>query len=268
MSARHAGLVMLIVAIAACSGCGNSSASANTGASGSLTVYAAASLKAAVAKAADEYAAEHTEATLTLSTDSSSALETKIEQGAPADVFLSADLTNPRKLVDLGLAAGDVVNFADNSLAVIVPRGNPAGIRSPADLAKSGVKVIAAGEAVPITMYASELAVNLASRPGYPADFARRYSQNIVSKEDNVAAVVSKIELGEGDAAIVYASDAKASAKVLTLDVPPYANVDVTYGGVVLKSSTNRDAAKTFLSWLAGSEGQAVLASFGFRPPS
>jgi molybdate transport system substrate-binding protein len=266
VNARQAVLVLLIVAVAACSGGGNSSASSRAGKT--LTVYAAASLKAAVAKAADEYAAGHPGATFTMSTDSSSALETKIEQGAPADVFLSADLTNPRKLVDLGLASGDVVNFARNSLIVIVPRDNPAGIRSPADLARTGVKVIAAGDTVPITAYASELAVNLGSKPGYPADFARRYSHNIVSKEDNVAAVVSKIELGEGDAAIVYASDAKASAKVSTVVVPAYANVDVTYGGVVIRASANGDAARAFLAWLTGPQGQSILASFGFRPGS
>jgi molybdate transport system substrate-binding protein len=264
VNARQAVLVLLIVAVAACSGGGNS---ASSGAGNSLTVYAAASLKVAVAKAADEYATGHPGATFTMSTDSSSALETKIEQGAPADVFLSADLTNPRKLVELGLASGDVVNFARNSLIVIVPRGNPAGIRSPADLAKTGIKVIAAGDTVPITAYASELAVNLGSKPGYPADFARRYSHNIVSKEDSVAAVVSKIELGEGDAAIVYASDAKASAKVSTVEVPAYANVDVTYGGVAIRASASGDAARAFLAWLAGPEGQSILASFGFLPP-
>ena len=91
------------------------------------------------------YEAANPGTTLTVSTDSSAALETKIEQGAPADVFLSADTTNPQKLVDGGFASGDVTPFAGNALTIIVPGDNPAGIRTPADLAKPGVKIVAAG---------------------------------------------------------------------------------------------------------------------------
>jgi molybdate transport system substrate-binding protein len=151
---------------------------------------------------------------------------------------------------------------------VIVPTANPAGIQTPADLAKSGVKVIAAGDAVPITRYANQLVANLVRQPGYPADFVAAYTANIVSKEDNVAAVVAKIELGEGDAAIVYVTDAKGSSKVTPVTVPPAANVPATYAGVVVKASANMASAQAFLTWLAGPDGQAILASFGFLPPS
>ena len=175
--------------------------------------------------------------TITISTDSSSTLETQIEQGAPADVFLSADTTNPAKLVTKGLNAGDPVKFAGNLLTVIVPTANPAGITSPADLAKTGVKVIGAGATVPITKYATMLVANLAKEAGYPAGFVAAYNANVVSQEDNVAAVVSKIELGEGDAAIVYVTDAKTSTKVTTITVPADANVPATYAGVVVKAS-------------------------------
>jgi molybdate transport system substrate-binding protein len=204
---------------------------------------------------------------LTLSTDSSAALEAKIEQGAPVDVFLSADTTNPQKLVDKGLADGSIVTFARNVLAVIVPSANPASIETPADLANAGVRVIAAGDNVPITKYASQLIANLAAQPGYPADFAAKYTANVVTKEDNVAAVVAKIELGEGDAAIVYATDTTSSAKVRPIDVPDAANVPASSGGVVVKASKHMTAAHAFLDWLAGSQGQAILASFGFRKP-
>ena len=206
--------------------------------------------------------------TITVSTDSSSTLETQIEQGAPADVFLSADTTNPGKLVTKGLNLGTPVNFAGNLLTVIVPTANPAGITTPADLAKAGVKVIAAGDAVPITKYATMLVANLAKETGYPADFVAAYTANVVSKEDNVAAVVSKIELGEGDAGIVYVTDAKTSTKVTTIAVPADANVPATYSGVVVKASKNAAAAQAFLTWFAGPDGQAILASFGFLPPS
>jgi molybdate transport system substrate-binding protein len=231
-----------------------------------LTIYGAASLKAALAKAQTTYAAANPGTSLTISTDSSTALETKIEQGAPADVFLSADTANPQKLVDKGLAAGSVTKFAGNLLTVIVPTANPAGIETPADIAKSGVKVIAAGDTVPITKYANQLVANLAKQPGYPADFVSKYTANIVSKQDNVAAVVTQIELGEGDAGIVYVTDAKSSTKVATIAVPDAANVPATYSGVVVKASANAAAAQAFLTWFAGPDGQAILASFGFLP--
>ena len=129
------------------------------------------------------------------------------------------------------------MNFATNILTVIVPIANPAKIETPADLAKPGVKIIAAGDAVPITKYANQLVANLAKQPGYPADYVAAYNANVVSKEDNVKAVVAKLELGEGDAGIVYVTDAKASTKVATVDVPDAANVVATYDGVVVKAS-------------------------------
>ena len=105
---------------------------------------------------------------LTIATDASSTLRTQIEQGAPADVFLSADQTNPKTLVEGGLADGSAVDFAGNTLTVIVPAANPAGITTPADLARSGVKVIAAGADVPIAKYTTQVVANLAGTGGLP----------------------------------------------------------------------------------------------------
>ncbi len=233
-----------------------------------LTIYGAASLSAVLAELKIAYEAANPGTTITISTDSSAALETKIEQGAPADVFLSADTANPQKLVDEGLAAGRAVKFAGNLLTIIVPAGNPAGIQTGADLARNGVKVIAAADAVPITKYANQLVANLAGLPGYPADFVAKYDANIVSKQDNVAAVVSQIALGEGDAAIVYMTDAKTATKVTAIAVPRAANVPATYAGVVIGSSADVAAAQAFLTWLTGPASQSILASFGFLPAS
>jgi molybdate transport system substrate-binding protein len=233
-----------------------------------LTIYGAASLKGALDKARTAYQAANPGVTLTISTDASSALETKIEQGAPADVFLSADAANPQKLVDRGLAEGPAVAYAGNKLTVIVPADNPAGIATPADLAQPGVKIVAAGDAVPITKYTNQLVSNLALQSGYPADFARAYAANVVSKEDNVKAVVAKVELGEGDAGIVYVTDAAASGKVGTVDVPEAANILATYAGVVVKATPNAGAAEAFLGWLAGPDGRSILEGFGFLPPA
>jgi molybdate transport system substrate-binding protein len=120
---------------------------------------------------------------------------------------------------------------------------------------------------VPITKYATQVVANLAKESGYPSDFVAAYTANIASKEDNVKAVVAKIELGEGDAAIVYVTDAKASTKVAPVDIPPTANVPATYAGVVVKASANASSAQAFLDWFAGADGQAILAGFGFLPP-
>jgi molybdate transport system substrate-binding protein len=272
-------LATLTVVTAACSSGAGASVAPSTAPSAApsvapsaeaveLTIYAAASLKGALEAAQEAYEAANPGTTLTVSTDSSAALATQIEEGAPADVFLSADTKSPTTLSDKGLTDGAPVEFATNVLIVIVPTGNPAGITTPADLAKAGVKIIAAGDEVPITKYANQLVDNLAKEPGYPADFVAAYHANIVSKEDNVKAVVAKLELGEGDAAIAYVTDAKASTLVATVAVPDSANVVATYAGVVVKASANSEAANTFLTWFAGSDGQAILSGFGFLPPA
>jgi molybdate transport system substrate-binding protein len=232
-----------------------------------LIVFGAASLKTALDEAKIAYEAATPGVTLTISTESSSALETQIEQGAPADVLLAADTTNPQKLVDGGFAAGDPVVFAGNELTIIVPAGNPGGASTPADLARPGLRIIAAGDGVPITRYATELIANLAAETGYPADFAAAYAANVVTREDNVKAVVAKLELGEGDAGIVYATDAAASTKVESIDIPAGANVPASYAGVVVKASPHADAARAFLDWLVGPEGRGILGGLGFLPP-
>ena len=233
-----------------------------------LTIFAAASLSGALAKVKDAYVAANPGTTLTVSTDSSAALETKLEQGAPADVFLAADTANPKRLVNAGLAAGAAAVFAGNKLTIVVPTNNPGGVSKPADLARPGLKVIAAGDEVPITKYATQLVANIAKQPDAPAGFEAAYAANVVSREDNVKAVIGKIELGEGDAGIVYVTDAQTSTKVTTVDVPDAVNVPASYAGVVVGASTHQEPARTFLGWLTGADGQAVLASFGFLPPA
>jgi molybdate transport system substrate-binding protein len=232
-----------------------------------LTVFGAASLKNALGELKKGWEARYPGSTITISTDSSAALETQIEQGAPADVFLSADTTNPKKLTDKGLADGDAVQFAGNLLTVITPAAKPV-ITSPMDLAKAGTKVIAAGDDVPITKYANQAVANLAKVSGYPADFEAAYKANIVSKEQNVSGIVTKVGAGEGDGGIVYVTDAKASKDVTPVEIPAEDNVPATYAGVVVKASSHVPTAHAFLDWVAGPEGQTILGTFGFLPPS
>jgi molybdate transport system substrate-binding protein len=280
-------LSVLALALVACSSSGASSpsasavpaatptATASTAASSApsaaatdVTIYAAASLKAALDKTKPVYEASHPGTTLVISTDASSALETKIEQGAPTDIFLSADATNPQKLVDKSLTVGRGVCFAKNKLTVITPKDDPAKIQTPKDLANTGVKIIAAGDAVPITKYATQLVGNLAKQPGYPMNYVAAYNANVASKEENVSGIVTKVSTGQGDAGIVYVTDASDKADLATVEVPPDANVIATYAGVVVKTSPNPDAANAFLTWFAGPDGQAILSRFGFLPPT
>jgi len=235
-----------------------------------LTVYAASSLKASLTELThlwEDDAAIHGGSTLSISTDSSAALEAKIEQGAPADVFLSADTTNPEKLVDDGFATGPATVFATNRLVIILAPKNSANITSAFDLAKPGVKIVAAGDTVPITTYATQLVQNLAKLPGAPAGFEAAYRANVVTKAEDVRAVITQVLLGQGDAAIVYASDAKTGGALDTIAIPDGANVLATYAGVVVKASPLQAADQAFLSWLGGPAGQAVLQTYGFLPP-
>lgn len=245
-------------------------ASASAPAKTELTIYGAASLKSALKSLKAAYEAAVPGTTLTIATDSSATLRAQIEQGAPADLFLSADQTNPETLVEAGLTDGPALDFAGNTLTIIVPKVGPAtaAIAWPADLAKPGMKIVAAGAEVPVTHYADQVIAKLAALPGYPHGFASAYAANVVSKEQNVKAVVAKIELGEGDAAIVYATDATASDKVNLVPIPPQANVLAIYAGVVIKGSAQAPAAHAFLEWLAGPIGGAILTDAGFVPLS
>jgi molybdate transport system substrate-binding protein len=220
-------------------------------------VFGAASLRAAFEALGPTFQAE-TGLAPEYSFDASSALRAQIEQGAPADVFAAADVSNVQTLLDVGLAT-DPVAFACNQLTVIVPVGNPAGITAAGDLGRPGVRVVAAGDEVPITRYAVQLAANLGISDGYAA--------NIVSREDNVAGVRSRIELGEGDAAIVYVTDAIASSELVErVPVPTEANVPATYAAAIVAATDQPADSATFLDRLTGPVGQAVLAAFGFLP--
>jgi len=231
-----------------------------------LTVFAAASLTKPFGDLEAPWETAHPGSHLVFSFDASSALRAQVEQGAPADILASADTKHPQALIDECLAAGPVTPFAQNQLVIVVPAGNPAGITSPADLAKPGVKVVAAGPDVPITKYAAQLIDNLSTVAGYPADFAAAVAANTVSQEDNVKAVLAKIELGEGDAAIVYVTDARSSTAVETVAIPDEANVLATYAAVGINDAKDPALATDFLAFLTGTEAQAVLAGYGFLP--
>jgi molybdate transport system substrate-binding protein len=231
-----------------------------------LTVFAAASLTDVFEAIAADWSAAHPGSELTLSFDASSALRAQIEEGAAVDVFASADERNAQSLVDACLAPGPITPFARNELVIVDPQGNPASIESPRDLARVGLRVVAALPDVPITRYTTEVVANLAGLEGYPDGFAEAVTANIVSEEENVRAVLTKIELGEGDAALVYATDALSSSGVNVVPIPGDANVLATYAAVTVGASSQPAEAAAFLDFLVGPEAQAILAAHGFVP--
>ena len=247
-------LALAVVVIVALAGCASPR---------SVTIFAAASLTDAF----EDLAAAYTEATgteIALAFDASSALRTQIIEGAPADLFASADTGNAEQVVDAGLADGAARAFAANALTIVVPDEEGGPVDSWEDLARDDLRIVAAGEDVPISRYAAELVANLASDDRAPAGFAEAYEANIVSHEDNVRAVLTKIEEGEGDAAIVYRTDALSSDAVRMISAPETANVATTYAFVIVEDAAPETTA--FADWLVGPEEQAILEEHGFLP--
>jgi molybdate transport system substrate-binding protein len=179
-------------------------------------------------------------------------------------VLASADERNAQTLVDECLAPGPITPFAYNELVIVVPAGNPAGIESAADLATSGVRVVTALPDVPITRYTTQLLATLAGLEGYPDGFAQAVTANTVSEEENVRAILTRIELGEGDAALVYVTDALSSAAVEMVPLPDEADVLATYAALGAGTTSQPALAAAFLEFLVGPEAQAILAAHGF----
>jgi molybdate transport system substrate-binding protein len=232
-----------------------------------LTIFAAASLADALEEAAAQYQAAVPGIRLTISTASSGALWTQIAAGAHADLFLSADSSNPAAMAAAGLADGSPLTFAANRLTIVVPIDNPARIASPADLARSGVRIVAAARGAPIATYTDSLLANLAGLAGYPPEYAAQFDRNVVSRADDARAIVSTVEVGEADAGIAYVTDAASASGVAIVPIPAAAEVTASYVGVVVRGTDQPAAARAFLRWLAGPRGQAILSSFGFLPP-
>jgi molybdate transport system substrate-binding protein len=227
-----------------------------------LTVLAAASLTDAFRALAAEYH-RSTGADVRLSFGSSAALKTQIQQGAPADVFASADREQMEPLARAGLVAAPRV-LAHNRLAVAVP-AKGAKVRSVADLAKPGVRLVLAAPTAPAGRYADEMLRRLDGARGYQRGFAGRALANVVSREANVRAALAKVELGETDAAVVYATDAMASRKVRALPVPAMAQVRAVYLIAVVADSHNRQLAEGFVRLALSPHGQAALRRYGFQ---
>ncbi|MGE5261897.1 MAG: molybdate ABC transporter substrate-binding protein [Acidobacteriota bacterium] len=230
-----------------------------------LTVFAAASLNDSFKEIGKVFETANPGAKVTFSFAGSQSLRTQIQQGASADVFASADNSNMDPLQRDNLLASVPQVFARNVLTVILPKNNTAGISILQDLAKPGVKLIFADNGVPVGSYTLLVLDKLSADPTFGADFKTRVLARIVSKETDVKAIVSKVSLGEGDAGVVYATDAKVAVdRLSTLTIPDAYNVIATYPIAVLKTSPNSDAAQKFVDFVLSNDGQSVLKKYGF----
>ncbi|MES1212119.1 MAG: molybdate ABC transporter substrate-binding protein [Leifsonia sp.] len=244
--------------LAACSTPSTSPTATTTGdpLTGTVTVLAAASLTEVYGDLAARFEKLHPNVTITESFGGSSALASQIVQGAPADIFATANEATMKTVTDAGLADGTPIVYATNVLTLVVPPSNPAGVTTVADLAKPGVKVALCDKTVPC----GSAAISLLA--------AEKLTVTPVTLETDVKAVLTKVELDEVDAGLVYVTDAKtAGDKVRQIAVPDAANVINRYPIVVLSGSTNKAAANAFEQFILSATGIAALKHAGFGTP-
>ena len=233
-----------------------------------LNVFAAASLTEAFGDLGRRFERSHPGVTVRFNFAGSQQLALQMEQGAPADIFASADQRWMDYARDKSLLEGEAQIFARNRMMLIVPRTNPARIGSLKDLARRGIKVVIAADAVPVGKYTREVLIKLAGAEGFPPQYDERVLGNVVSQEENVKSVVSKVQLGEADAGFVYQSDVTRSVSryVRSFEIPDQYNVIARYPIAVAKGSKNAESARAFVELVLSEPGQTVLQQHGFLP--
>ena len=261
--------IALVIGLSGCAGGGQSAptptatdsptatdASGSTGATGSITVFAAASLTETFTELGTRFEASHEGTTVAFSFNGSSTLVQQIDQGAPADVFASADTANMDKLTASASVTATPKVFATNTLEIAVPNGNPAEVRNFADLAKSGVKTVVCAPQVPCGAATATIeqktGVTLAP----------------VSEELSVTDVLAKVESGEADAGVVYVTDVTgAHGKVDGVTFSQSSEAVNSYPIAPVAAAANPALAKEFIAYVTGSAGRKVLTQAGFGAP-
>ncbi|RFU82691.1 molybdate ABC transporter substrate-binding protein [Streptomyces triticagri] len=255
--AAAAATAALLVPLAACGsdddGKKDTGGKQDSGKKTELTVLAAASLTDVFATAGKAYEKDHPGTTVKFSFAGSQELAAQVEQGSPADALVTADT---KTMDDLQADTNDPSVIAKNRLVIAVGKGNPKNIKDLDDLAKSDNKVVLAASEVPVGRYSKEILDT------------QKIKVKPVSQEANVRAVLSKVELGEADAGLVYKTDVTAAeGKAGAVDIPDDENAIAEYPAATLKASENTDAADEFVQWLSSDEAQKILADAGFQQP-
>jgi len=245
--------VTSVAALVPLAACGSSNDSGAQSGGQTLTVFAAASLETTFDTLGKQFEAAHPGVTVKFDYDGSSTLVSQIQQGAPADVFASADEPNMSKL---GSTAQSPKDFATNVLEIATPPGNPAHISSLADLGKPGVKVVVCAAGVPCGDAATQLEKD------------QGVTVSPVSEEQSVTDVLGKVESGEADAGLVYVTDVKgAGSKVTGVPIKGTAQVTNTYPIATLQGASQPQLASEFVDYVLGSQGQQALQAAGFGAP-
>jgi molybdate transport system substrate-binding protein len=218
-------------------------------------VFAAASLQETFTTLKKSFEVAHPGVTITPNFGASSALAQQINQGAPADVFASAAQSTMDQVVQAGNALSSKP-FARNVMEIAVPPANPAGIATVNDLVTSGVKVALCQAQVPCGSVAAKVFANA------------KITVTPVSQDADVKAVLTKVQLGEVDAGVVYVTDVKAAgSKVKGIEITPDVNASTSYPIAVLTKAPNPDAAAAFVAYVLSPEGQQILSAGGFAAP-
>jgi molybdate transport system substrate-binding protein len=266
-------LTGLTLGLVGCAGASESSGGTSQATSegqvsrGTLTVLAASSLTDVFGELASKFQEQNPGTKVSTSFGGSSELLTQMEQGAPADVFASAD----EDKMDIAVQ-DDLVNepqtFARNWPVVIVPKVNPTGIQRLQDVAKPGTKIVLAQDGVPIAEYAKHILSNANSE--YGSNFEQQVMGNIVSREANVRASANRVALGEADATFVYTSDVTEDIRhqVQVIEIPENVNVMATYPIATIAESQHPELAQEWIDLVLSDEGQRVLEEYGFQPVS
>lgn len=256
-AAAAASLALALVGCASgtAPGATDSGTPAGAGLSGELRIHAAASLKASFDELAQAFAAQHPDVDVVpIVYDGSSALATQIMEGAPADVFASANEANMAKVADAGMAA-DPQLFATNTLVVVVPAGNPGSVTTLADLADPGLTVVLCAVEVPC----GDASQRLLAEQGLTVTAA--------SYEQNVTAVLTKVAGGIADAGLVYATDVIGDDAVASFEPAGADRVVNRYPIAALRDAANPEVAQAFVEFVLGAQAQAVLRAAGFGAP-
>jgi molybdate transport system substrate-binding protein len=223
---------------------------------GTLNVFAAASLTAAFKAIGAAFEASRPGTRIAFNFAGSPTLVQQIKEGAPADVFASADEATMQKVVAAEAVAGTPQIFARNLLQIAVAKGNPEHITGLADLAKPGLVVVLCGDTVPCGRYALEAFTKAGVAP--PAG----------SREPDVKAVLTKVALGEADAGIVYVTDVRAAAdEVEGIELASDHDVSARYPIATLREAAHGETARAFIAFVLSDPGKAILGEYGFRAP-
>ena len=267
-------IFLLAICLALVPGCGATPTIAPTQpgltqtlASGTLTVFAAASLTEAFTEIGQQFEADHPGVTVVYNFAGSQALSAQLGEGAPADVFASANMKEMTNAIAAGrVADGQQETFAHNKLVVIYPGDNPAGLAKLQDLTKPGLKLVLAAEEVPVGKYSLEFLDKAGQDAAFGATYKEDVLKSVVSYEENVKAVLTKVLLGEGDAGIVYLTDIRLESadKVGRLEIPDALNAVATYLIAVVSDAGQRELARAFIDLVLSAQGQATLVKYGF----